>query len=206
MLHSRFEAAFPWLVSLHGPMKRAHLTMASLRSPLLWASATGAVIATALTTGCGGAPPPPPKTATIATPPPEAHTPQSVPPTASTIVISDEIRNRCGISERDAYFAFDSTRVTSQDQSALDGVAHCFVSGPLKGRHLTLIGHADPRGEAEYNITLGLSRADAVEQYLVARGIAPAMAKTTSRGAIDAAGTDEVGWQKDRRVDVTLGD
>lgn len=161
----------------------------------------------ALATGCGGASPPPPKTATIATPPPPAHAPESVaPPTASTVVISDEIRNRCGISERDAYFAFDSARVTSQDRSALDGVAHCFVSGPLKGRHLALIGHADPRGEAEYNITLGLSRADAVEQYLVARGITPAMAKTTSRGSMDAAGTDEASWQKDRRVDVTLGD
>lgn len=167
----------------------------------------GAGIVMALTTGCGGASPPPPRTATIATPPPAAHPPESVvPPTASTVVISDEIRNRCGISERDAYFAFDSARVTSQDRNALDGVAHCFVAGPLKGRHLTLIGHADPRGETEYNMTLGLSRADAVEQYLVARGITSAMANTTSRGSMDAAGTDETSWQKDRRVDVTLGD
>jgi hypothetical protein len=29
---------------------------------------------------------------------------------------------------------------------------------------------------------------------------------TTSRGAIDATGTDEASWQRDRRVDVTLGE
>ena len=122
------------------------------------------------------------------------------------MAISDEIRRLCGISDRDAYFAFDSSRVRSQDRSPLDGVARCFSTGPLKGRQLKLIGHADPRGEADYNMTLGLSRADAVGQYLVARGLKPASAKTTSRGSMDAAGTDEASWQKDRRVDVTLDD
>jgi hypothetical protein len=33
-----------------------------------------------------------------------------------------------------------------------------------------------------------------------------AKTQTTSRGAMDASGTNESGWQHDRRVDVMLGD
>jgi hypothetical protein len=44
-----------------------------------------------------------------------------------------------------------------------------------------------------------------VGTYLSARGMAKGKAESTSRGAMDAAGTDESGWQRDRRVDVLLG-
>lgn len=158
-------------------------------------------------TGCAATPPPQAQTAPVATQAPDAEPrPAAASPAPTTVAISDEIRTRCGISERDAYFTFDSAQVTARDRSPLDGVAHCFSTGPLKGRRLKLIGHADPRGEADYNMTLGQSRADAVGQYLVTRGLQPANAKTTSRGSMDAAGTDDASWQKDRRVDVTLGD
>jgi peptidoglycan-associated lipoprotein len=181
----------------------------SFRSSLLAASC-GALLALATLSGCGGATPPP-VPPPVASPVPQTTTPPAasrapVPAETTTVAISDEIRQRCGISERDAYFAFDSADVTTRDRGPLDGVAHCFVSGPLKGRHLRLIGHSDPRGDSEYNVTLGLSRADAVERYLLGHGMMAALASTTSRGAMDAVGTDEAGWQKDRRVDVTLGD
>ena len=70
----------------------------------------------------------------------------------------------CGISEPDAYFAFDSANVRPDDARVLDQVATCFSSGPLKGRTLKLVGHADPRGGSDYNMTLGQSRADAVAE------------------------------------------
>jgi peptidoglycan-associated lipoprotein len=181
----------------------------SLRTSLLAAS-SGALLALAMLAGCGGATPPavaPP----VPSPVPPTATPPfaskaAVPPETTTVAISDEIRQRCGIRERDTYFAFDSADVTTRDRGPLDGVAHCFVSGALKGRHLRLVGHSDPRGDSEYNVTLGLSRADAVERYLLGHGMMASLASTTSRGAMDAVGTDEAGWQKDRRVDVTLGD
>jgi hypothetical protein len=44
-----------------------------------------------------------------------------------------------------------------------------------------------------------------VGQYLIARGLARALTMTTSRGAMDATGSDESSRQRDRRVDVTLG-
>lgn len=126
--------------------------------------------------------------------------------TASNVSISDEIRKKCGISDQDAYFPFDSSHVTAADTNALGAVARCFTSGPLAGRSVKLVGRADPRGESEYNITLGQSRADAVGSYLHARGMSKGKTLATSRGSMDAAGTDESGWQHDRRVDVMLGD
>ena len=161
--------------------------------------------------GCGGASPPPAKPPVTSTPAPEASSPtRAAAPasslTASNVSISDDIRTKCGIPVSDAYFPFDSARLTSKDRTPLDSVAKCFVSGPLKGRPLKLIGHADPRGEADYNMTLGLSRADSVGQYLTARGMDRGKTKTTSRGSMDATGTDESTWQSDRRVDVMLGD
>jgi peptidoglycan-associated lipoprotein len=170
-------------------------------------------IALALTSpaamGCGGASPQVAKAPVGSTPPPVAETATAPPPaspTASNVNISDDIRAKCGIPDADAYFPFDSARVTPNDRTPLDSVARCFISGPLMGHPLKLVGRADPRGETEYNMTLGLSRADSVGRYLVSRGMAPDKAKTTSRGAMDAAGTDEGTWQKDRRVDLMLGD
>ncbi len=126
-------------------------------------------------------------------------------PTASNVSISDEIRSRCGIPDADAYFPFDSARVTSNDQTPLDQVVKCFTRGPLAGHSLKLVGRANPRGPSDYNLTLGQSRADAVSSYLAARGLAKDKAQSTSRGAMDASGTDDSGWQRDRRVDVLLG-
>ena len=81
----------------------------------------------------------------------------------------------------------------------------CFTSGPLKGRILKVVGHADPRGETEYNFVLGNSRADAVGGFLRSKGMDNAKVATTSRGELDATGTDESGWARDRRVDLLLG-
>jgi peptidoglycan-associated lipoprotein len=66
------------------------------------------------------------------------------------------------------------------------------------------MGRADPRGETEYNFVLGESRASSVRTYLMGLGLDGSRISTTSRGKLDATGTDEAGWQLDRRVDVDL--
>lgn len=125
-------------------------------------------------------------------------------PTASGINIDDAILKACGISAKEAYFPFDSTKIINS--TPLDKVATCFMTGPLKGRSMKLIGHADPRGDADYNVQLGLQRADAVAKYLFDKGLDKKQASTTSRGAMDAKGTDDATWALDRRVDVKLAD
>lgn len=168
--------------------------------------------ALALTIGaCGGekqvqakapAPPPPQSLGTANVQPP------SVPntPTAATVVIAPEILRACNIPDVDSYFAFDSSNLMSFDRSSLDALATCFTSGPMAGRTLRLVGHADPRGAPEYNMTLGESRADAVSSYLTNHGLSQRQVTSTTRGAMDATGREETGWAHDRRVDVYLGD
>jgi len=125
-------------------------------------------------------------------------------PTASAVRISDEIVKACGISQPDAYFAFDSSNIRDEDSKVLGQVVTCFTSGPLKGKVMRLVGHADPRGGSDYNLTLGQSRADAVKGYMTTHGMDKSKAESTSRGAMDAQGTDEPTWAQDRRVDMLL--
>lgn len=125
-------------------------------------------------------------------------------PTATAVHIDDAILKACGIAAPKAFFAFDSAKLRPGDMQPLDEVATCFVSGPLKGRSLKLVGHADPRGEAEYNMVLGQSRADQVGSYLTQKGMEKAHVESSSRGAMDATGVDDKGWSADRRVDVLL--
>jgi peptidoglycan-associated lipoprotein len=125
--------------------------------------------------------------------------------TSGVISIAEDIRKACGISDPDAYFPFDSARLTSKDITPLNKVASCFRSGALQGHALKLVGRADPRGTEEYNIALGQSRADSVAIYLSVQGLDKAKALSSSRGALDATGHDESTWALDRRVDLLLG-
>lgn len=159
---------------------------------------------------CGSDPPPPAAAPDPVAPPPPAAPP--VPPekagdvpTRSNINISEDIKKACGITDAEAFFAYDSANVRPQDKAVLTKLATCFSTGPLKGRQMRLVGHADPRGDEEYNMTLGNRRADNVKNAIVDAGLAAAQVATTSRGEMDATGTDEASWEKDRRVDVLLG-
>jgi peptidoglycan-associated lipoprotein len=123
-----------------------------------------------------------------------------------TVNLSQDIRTQCNIddSDRAPKFDFDSTQLAGNDRGLLQKVATCFTTGPLKGRTMHLVGRADPRGEAEYNMNLGESRATAVRRYLASMGVDSRRMSDTSRGALDATGHDEETWRKDRRVDIDL--
>lgn len=126
-------------------------------------------------------------------------------PGKSAINIDPAILKACGLSADAAHFGFDSARVRPEDDLVLGAVADCFATGPLKGRQLRLVGRADPRGDSEYNVVLGQARADAILQYVNAKGLSRTQTASTSRGAMDATGTDDAGWLQDRRVDLVLG-
>jgi peptidoglycan-associated lipoprotein len=164
----------------------------------------------ALLVACGSDPKPPAQPPTALDPAPTAPPPPPPPekegdvPTRSSISISEDIRKACGISESEAHFAYDSANVRPDDRSILTKLAACFNTGPLKGKSMRLVGHADPRGNEEYNMALGGRRADNVKSAIVSAGLESGRIATTSRGKMDATGTDEAGWEKDRRVDVML--
>lgn len=125
-------------------------------------------------------------------------------PTAGVVHISSDIRQACGITDADAHFAFDSASLGEAERPVLNQLAKCFLSGPLAGREMRLVGHADPRGPDEYNMVLGGSRADTVKVFLTMKGLPSGRIATTSRGEMEARGTEEASWAEDRRVDVLL--
>jgi peptidoglycan-associated lipoprotein len=119
---------------------------------------------------------------------------------------SEAIVKACGLRRYapPPMFEYDSATLAEQDRTVLAEVARCFSDGPLRGQAVSLVGRADPRGEGEYNMALGESRADSVRRYLRDLGVAPQKVQATSRGEIDATGKDEEGWAQDRRVDIEL--
>jgi peptidoglycan-associated lipoprotein len=179
-----------------------------------FAAAVCAAASTAI--ACGSDPKPPPTApaggtdeSTVTTlpekqaPPPEKAGDD---PNRSQIRISDEIKKACGITDAEAFFDFDSANVLERDHSVLGKLARCFTDGALAGREMRLVGHADPRGEPEYNLVLGGRRADNVKGFLAQKGLAHKQMQSTSRGELDATGTDEASWAKDRRVDILLAE
>jgi outer membrane protein OmpA-like peptidoglycan-associated protein len=125
---------------------------------------------------------------------------------ASPLVsVSNEIVTACNmILSAPPGFGFDDTELTDADRTVLNAVATCFTAGPLKGNRMSLVGHADPRGTPDYNMDLAARRADSVAAYLNGQGVARTLMSETSRGSLDATGTDEAGWARDRRVDIFI--
>lgn len=162
-----------------------------------------------------GSEPPPPAQAPVANNEPAPQTPAPAPaadnpkpddnPNKSSIRISEDIKKACGLTDADAHFAYDSDAVRESDRAVLKKLATCFTTGPLKGRQMNLVGHADPRGEDEYNMLLGGRRADNVKGAIIGAGMDQAKVSSTSRGEMDATGTDDASWVEDRRVDIVLG-
>jgi peptidoglycan-associated lipoprotein len=101
-------------------------------------------------------------------------------------------------------FDYDKDELTPEDRAVLDQLATCLTSGAAKGKAVALIGRADPRGTEEYNLGLGSRRAASVSQYLSRLGVLDPQMSVSTRGALEATGTDESGWKQDRRVDVQL--
>ena len=164
---------------------------------------TAAALSLALL-ACAGDKPPPARAPVGEATPPVTSAPPAPPETQSVIRIADDIRRACGINGADAHFAFDSSLVRDVDYPVLRKLVACFASGPLAKREMRLVGHADPRGDDEYNLVLGGSRADGVKRFLIQGGLSQAQVATSSRGEMDSKGVDEASWSKDRRVDILL--
>jgi peptidoglycan-associated lipoprotein len=143
---------------------------------------------------------PAPAASTETKPTPPAETPN--------IGISGDLARECSLQiahvDRAPKFAFDQFELLPEDRDALDKIAACVTTGPLKGQKLSLTGRADPRGTEEYNLGLGTRRARTVGTYLERLGVQTTQLAETTRGALDASGRDESEWTTDRRVDVDL--
>ena len=77
-------------------------------------------------------------------------------------------------------FAVDQSSVSAAAQVTLNGQANWLGSNP--DYTAVIEGHADEQGTREYNLALGARRANAVQEYLVSRGVASNRLKVVSYG------------------------
>lgn len=159
---------------------------------------------------CGGKAKQPAKPSAAATAVPASPAAASAQPVAASphVGVSDDLAKQCGLRfanvEEAPKFGFNDADLLPEDRSILQQVADCLVKGPLAGRSVQLVGRADPRGTEEYNLGLGTRRAESVRAYLQRLGVPASRLAPTTRGDLDARGSDETSWQRDRRVDLKL--
>ena len=142
------------------------------------------------------APAPPPA------PPPPATEPAPAPPlTADTDLGSrslDDLNRESPL--KPAFFGYDSFEVGPDAQVVLKANAELLQR--YASWVVTVEGHCDERGTAEYNLALGERRALAARNYLVSLGISADRLRTVSYGKefpFDP-GTSEEAYARNRRA------
>jgi peptidoglycan-associated lipoprotein len=121
-------------------------------------------------------------------------------PLASSAV--DEINKNSPL--KPAFFALDSDELDDVARAALNDDAQ--VLKKYGTWVITIEGHTDERGSAEYNLALGERRALAAKNYLISLGIGGDRLRTVSYGKefpFDP-GHDEGAWAKNRRAQFML--
>lgn len=101
---------------------------------------------------------------------------------------------------RPLFFDYDRSDVSPEGRNVLDENAAILRRFPAWT--VTIEGHCDERGTAEYNLALGERRAVAARTYLVSLGIAADQLRTVSYGKefpFDP-GQNEGAWAKNRRA------
>jgi len=102
------------------------------------------------------------------------------------------------------FFDTDVTDLSDKAQATLDKQAAWL--NQYNRYNFTIEGHADERGTREYNFALGSRRAEAVKDYLIAKGVAASRIKTISYGKERpvAVCNDISCWSQNRRAVTVL--
>jgi peptidoglycan-associated lipoprotein len=153
------------------------------------------------------APPPPPSTSTGTTKPPAPPEPVVEPTVVPPMPVAEDAISGKSLDDlnRDSplqpvFFEVDSADLSGAGQSTLQQNA-----GMLKkyaAWQITIEGHCDETGTAEYNLALGERRALAARDYLVSLGIPATRVRTVSYGKefpFDPA-RNEAAYAKNRRA------
>jgi len=142
-------------------------------------------------------PPPPPPPVIEREPEPVRQAPQEDPLEAERRRL-EALMNK--IMSDDVYFEFDQATLTSSAKDILTEVGTILKR---ESRFTVLTeGHTDERGTENYNLGLGMRRADAVVKFLTNYGVASGRLTKVSYGEEQpkAAGHSEDAWAQNRRA------
>ena len=153
------------------------------------------------------APPPVEAPPSVTTPPPAPpRGPERVEDRQPVAGLTDEGIDSRSLDElnrnsplKPAFFLLDSADLDDAGRSIVTGNVEILKKNAWV---VTIEGHCDERGTAEYNLALGERRAAAVKTYMVSLGIAPDRLRTVSYGKefpFDQ-GHGEDAWSKNRRA------
>jgi peptidoglycan-associated lipoprotein len=147
-------------------------------------------------------------------PEPQAPPPaQQTTPTAATPVRDDSaereeaLRRLRAVLEQVVFFDYDESTIRADAQESLAAkVPFLRQNASIRIR---IEGHADERGSVEYNLALGMRRANAVRDYLTGFGLDASRFDVVSYGEDRPAvqGSNEAAWSQNRRAEfrVTAG-
>lgn len=134
-------------------------------------------------------------TVAVTTPPPAPP-----PPTQAKASLSERLAR----DVQDIYFDYDKSEVREDARATLHRNAEAMkaILNDFPAAVITVEGHCDERGSAEYNLGLGDRRATSVREFLVQLGLPSERLKPVSYGKERPSCTEstESCWQKNRRA------
>ena len=123
-----------------------------------------------------------------------------VPPKPPDITIDERLKREVA----DIYYDYDKNDIREDARAQLTRNADALkkIMADFPNAVISVEGHCDERGSAEYNLGLGDRRATSAKEFLVQLGVAGDKLKSISYGKERPACTDanEACWQKNRRA------
>lgn len=159
---------------------------ASTTTYTLTASNASGAVSESVTVNVNQAPPPPPPG-----------------PAAPEENFVESVAKRVG----DVFFDYDKSELSETGRSTMTNNAAAIkeIFAKFPNGTITIEGHCDERGSAEYNLGLGDRRSNAAKEYLLQLGVPADRLRTVSYGKERPSCTesDESCWSKNRRAHFT---
>ena len=117
---------------------------------------------------------------------------------------ADTVKAVRPVTAGDIRVTFDTAKadITEQGQANLAIAAEALLTGVLKPLSFEVSGYTDAAGDKERNQVLSLRRANAVRDFLVARGVAPERLTTKGYGSDHLADPNDPVSEANRRVEL----
>ncbi len=106
------------------------------------------------------------------------------------------------LADRVIHFAFNSSVIGGHGMKVV--AAHAAYLAAHPSARVRLEGYTDDRGSPEYNIGLGMRRAESVRQAMLLQGVSPSQITVVSYGEEDPVdpANNRVAWAENRRVHI----